>query len=242
MVERMRNRYHEAHLEGLGEHVEPGSFVHGGWTQLVGVSYERRIYAFRFNTTEEQDDALIARMNSGSNHSDFNLLFENCADFARVILNSYFPRKFDRSIFPDAGITSPKQIAYKLVKYSRKHPETQLAIFEIPQIPGYRRMSHANKSIDESFVTTAYAIPIVMLNPYVAGGLFVDYLVRGRYHIVPRRHEILGPEKLTPLTGEGEEAENPANGGIQAATGGDAVPADGNTAQPTAFDEVKDIP
>jgi hypothetical protein len=243
MVERMRNRYHEAHLEDLGQHVQPGNFLHGGWTQLVGVAYERRIYAFRFNTTEEQDDALIARMNAGPNQTDFSLLFKNCADFARVILNSYFPDRFNRSIFPDAGITSPKQIAYKLVKYSRKHPETQLAIFEIPQVPGYRRMSHSNKSIDESFVTTLYAIPIAVFNPYLAGGLFVDYLARGRYHIIPKQHEILGPERLAPLTGERDEAENPANGGVQAAGVGDAFPAGGEPtlgAKPSAFEEVKD--
>jgi hypothetical protein len=241
-VERLRNRYYEAHLEGLGQHVQPGNFLHGGWTQLVGVAYERRIYAFRFNTTEEQDDALIARMNAGPNQTKFNLLFENCADFARVILNSYFPHKFRRSIFPDAGVTSPKQIAYKLVKYSRKHPETQLAVFEIPQVPGYRRMSHSNKCIDESFITTLYAIPIAALNPYLAGGLFVDYLARGRYHIIPRQHEILGPQKLAPLTGEGEEAENPANSGVQT-SGGETVTAEGEITrgtQPSAFDEVKD--
>jgi hypothetical protein len=244
IVERLRNHYREAHLEELGQNVQPGGFLHGGWTQLVGVAYERRIYAFRFNTTQEQDDALIARMNAGPNHSDFSLLFENCADFARVILNSYFPDNFKRSIFPDAGITSPKQIAYKLEKYSRKHPETQLAVFEIPQVPGYRRMSHSNKSIDESFVTTVYAIPIAIFNPYLAGGLFVDYLARGRYHIIPRQHEILGPGKLAQLTGEGEEAENPANGGAQTATGGEAVPTGSESvqgAQPTAFEEIKDI-
>jgi hypothetical protein len=243
IVERLRNHYHEAHLEELGQHVQPGNILHGGWTQLVGVAYERRIYAFRFNTTEEQDDALISRMNAGPNQSDFNLLFENCADFARVVLNSYFPHNFRRSIFPDAGVTSPKQIAYKLVKYSRKHPETQLTVFEIPQVPGYRRMSHANKSIDESFVTTLYAIPIAAFNPYLAGGLFVDYLARGRYRIIPKQHEILGPEKLAPLTGERDEAENPAIGGIQAAGAGNAVPAEGTftwRVQPSAFEEVKD--
>lgn len=243
IVERLRNRYHEAHLEGLGQNVEPGNFLHGGWTQLVGVAYERRIYAFRFNTTEEQDDALIARMNAEPNHTAFNLLFQNCADFARVILNSYFPRKFKRSIFPDAGVTSPKQIAFKLVKYSRKHPEMQLAIFEIPQIPGYRRMSHSNKSIDESFVTTLYAIPIAVFNPYLAGGLFVDYLARGRYRVIPRQHEILGPGKLTPLTGQGDEAENPAKGGVQGEGAGNSIPAEVGTplgAQPSAFEEVKD--
>lgn len=243
IVGRLRNHYHEVHLESLGQNVQPGSFVHGGWTQLIGVSYERRIYAFRFNTTEEQDDALIARLNASPNHSEFDLIFENCADFARVIMNSYFPRTFRRSLFPDAGVTSPKQIAYKLVKYGRKHPETELAIFEIPQVPGYRRMSHANKSIDESFVTTLYAIPIAIANPYLAGGLFVDYLARGRFHIIPREHEILGPERLTPLTGERDEPDNPANGGKQTVAAGDAIPTEGDAGQgslPTAFEGVKD--
>ncbi len=102
-------------------------------------------------------------MNAGPNKStSFNLLFSNCADFARVLLNGYFPRTFRRSIFPDAGMTTPKQITYKLVRYARKHPETQLTVFEIPQIPGYRRSSHSIKGIDESFVTTVYAIPIAV--------------------------------------------------------------------------------
>ena len=124
-------------------------------------------------------------MNAAANRSQFDLLFSNCADFARVILNEYFPRTFRRSIFPDAGMTTPKQITYKLVRYARKHPETQFSVFEIPQIPGYRRMSRSNKSISESLITTAYAVPIAVVNPYLAGGLFVDYLVRGRYHLIP---------------------------------------------------------
>ncbi len=217
MVTRLRDRYREAHLLSLGANLSPGNLVHGGWTQLVGAAYERRIYAFRFATTAEQDDALIERLNAGPNRSDFDLLFSNCADFARQILNSYFPQTFRRSIFPDAGMTTPKQIAYKLVRYGRKHRDTQLAVFEIPQIPGYRRLSHANKSIDESFVTTAYAIPIAILNPWLAGGLFVDYLVRGRAgHLVPKHPATLGPENMDALTQAGPPAQNPAIAGAQA--------------------------
>lgn len=199
MVDRMRDRYHEAHFESLGPDLRPGNFVHGGWKQLVGVAYERRIYAFSFETTEDQDDALIARLNDASNHTHFNLLFSNCADFARQILNDYYPGTFHRSLFPDAGMTTPKQIAWKLVRYGRKHPEAQVAVFEIPQVPGYRRMSHSNKSIDESFVTTVYAIPITIANPYLAGGLLVDYLIRGRYHIVPKHPDVLSPEDMAIL-------------------------------------------
>jgi hypothetical protein len=214
MVVRMRSLYHEQHLEDLGADLPAGNLFRDGWTQLVGVAYERRIYAFRFETTPEQDDALIAQLNSGPNTTHFNLLFNNCADFARVVLNGYFPHTFKRSIFPDAGMTTPKQIAYKLTRYARKHPETQLIVFEIPQIPGYRHSSHANKSIDESFVTTVYAIPIAIMNPYLAGGLFVDYLVRGRYHLIPKHPEVLGPDDLAPLTADTAPAENSALGKV----------------------------
>jgi hypothetical protein len=215
LVDRLRDHYHEAHLESLGDGVPAGSIVRGGWTQLIGAAYERRIYAFRFQTTPAQDDALIARMNTGPNRSHFDLLFNNCADFARSILDDYFPHTFRRSIFPDAGMTTPKQIAYKLVRYAHKHPGTQLTVFEIPQVPGYRRRSRSNKSIDESLVTTAYAVPIVMVNPYIAGGLFVDYLVRGHYHLIPKDPEVVGPDNLMSLTAQPAAAQNSGSAGAQ---------------------------
>lgn len=216
MVSRLRSRYHEQHLMSLGEDLRPGDFLHGGWTELVGVAYERRIYAFRFDTTEAQDDAFIAAMNDKANRTHFELLFSNCSDFARAILNRYFPGTFKRSIFPDAGMTTPKQIAYKLVRYAKKHPEEDLRVLEIPQIPGYRHPSRSNKSISESLVTTGYAIPIAVFNPYLAGGLFVDYLVRGRYHLIPKHPLVLGPENLATLTGPGGHEENSGSAQVQA--------------------------
>src|SRR5208283_3729494 len=44
-VKRLRERYHEAHLKSLGLNLSQGNFVHGGWTQLVGSAFERRIFA-----------------------------------------------------------------------------------------------------------------------------------------------------------------------------------------------------
>ena len=212
----LRNHYREEHLQELGENLSPGNLVRGGWTQLLGAAYERRIYAFRFETTEAQDNALIEKLNASPNRTRFNLLFNNCADFARVTLNDYFPRTFRRSIFPDAGMTTPKQITYKLVRFGRKNSATNLTVFEISQIPGYRRRSHSAKGIDESFVTTIYAIPIALMNPYLAGGLFVDYLVRGRYHLIPRDPTVLGPDNLTALTAPSLTQENSASAGVQA--------------------------
>lgn len=207
-VHRLRNQYHEAHLLSLGRDVRKGDFWHGGWTQLVGVSYERRMYAFRFDTTEAQDNALIERMNRDKNRSHFELFYNNCADFSRKVLNQYFPRNFRRSLFPDAGMTTPKQITFKLVRYAKKHPELHLEVYEIPQVPGYRRLSRTNKSISESLITTGYAVPIAVLNPYVAGGLFADYVIHGRYRLIPKNPVKLTPDNLAVLTLSGEAQEN----------------------------------
>jgi hypothetical protein len=198
-VRRLRNRYHEDHLGYLGEGAFEGSFVRGGWTQLVGAAFERRIYAFRFATTDEQDEAVIQHLNTRANRSEFNLVYNNCADFARAVLNIYFPRTFRRYFFPDAGMTTPKQITYKLTKYSRKHPEIHLAVFQIPQVPGYRRISHSNKSVSASLITTGYVVPIFFLNPYVGGAIVLDYLTRGRFPSVPEIVQVLSPDELFTL-------------------------------------------
>jgi hypothetical protein len=198
-VNDLRDKYHEAHLLSLGKDVPRGDDVKRGWSQFVGVSYERRIYAFRFETTEEQDDALIAQMNSGPNRSRFNLILRNCADFTGGTLNFYFPGTFRRSILPDGGITTPRQISYKLVRYARKHPETQLALFDIRQVPGYRRHSRRNKSIALSLITNGLVVPIAFLNPYVAGGIVADYLIWGRYPLPLKKARVLTPEDMSPL-------------------------------------------
>jgi hypothetical protein len=226
LVEQLRQRSHEANLLSLGENLHEGSIYRGGWKQLVGVAYERRIFAFRFETTEEQDDTLIERLNNAENRTKFHLLFNNCADFSRAILNIYFPQTFKRNFFPDAGMTTPKQVAYKLVRYARKHDEMHLAIFEIRQVPGYRRHSNSNKSIAESLSTTAYAVPIALANPYIAGGLFADYLVRGRFHVLPKHPLILAPDNLLALTGSPGAVQNPDNAGAQAPSAASSGTAD----------------
>jgi hypothetical protein len=241
-VAQLRNRYHEAHLQILGNNVREGNIAHGGWTQLVGSAYERRIYAFRFDTTEEQDDAFIAKMNEGPNRSHFEFFYNNCADFSRRVLNTYMPETFRRSFFPDAGMTTPKQITWKLVRYARKHPETQLEVFEIPQFPGYRHLSHSNHGVAESLSTTGLAVPIALLNPYIAGGLFVDYMARGRFHVIPKHPQILEPDNLMALTAPAHAGQNPDSAGVQAhsAAGGDSAETQAPGKANSGLREIKD--
>jgi hypothetical protein len=46
------------------------------------------------------------------------------------------------------------------------------------------------------------------MNPYLAGGLFVDYVVRGRYHLIPKNLLKLEPDELDALTSSGTGTEN----------------------------------
>jgi len=212
-VDRLRDHYHETRLGAFGENLPPGNFINGGWTQLIGTAYDRRTYAFRFATTLAQDEKLIALLNERPNESHFNLLYNNCADFDRLVLNTYFPKIFGRTIFPDAGITTPKHLTYQLLKYSKKHPETELTILEISQVPGFRRKSRNIHGVAESLFANGYVIPIVFLNPYVAGGLLADYLVRGRYPVVPKNLDEVAPDHMEALTQTltqpGAQPENP---------------------------------
>ena len=200
-VAELRQTYHDAQLTVLGSDVPKGGRLMPGWNQLVGMAYERRIYAFRFETTPDQDDALIARMNDSPQVPHFNFITRNCADFVSDILNEYFPGAFKRRILPDAGITMPRQTAYQLERYARKHPELHLRLMEIPQIPGYRRESGFSKSIAESLVFTGDVVPLALLDPYVAAGVVADYLIWGRYPLARQHPQVLSPETMAVLAG-----------------------------------------
>lgn len=195
-VIRLRDKYHDAHLQMLGKQVPRGGDRKRGWSQLVGAAYDRRIYAFRFATTEQQDDALIARLNSSENRSHFNLLFGNCADWTGNILNLFFPGTFHRSILPDGRITTPRQISYKLMRYARRHPEIQLATFEIRQVPGNRRHSRRNQSISTSLITSGYVVPLAFISPYIAVAIAVDCLGWGLYPLDLKHVELLTPANM----------------------------------------------
>ena len=105
----LRDDYRRRYLEDLVPDESDGSTPAGDWTQLVGASYDRTMYAFGIETTEAQDDAFIQAFNTRLNEKKFNLLFNNCADFARQAINFYYPKTIRRSFTSDVGIMTPKQ-------------------------------------------------------------------------------------------------------------------------------------
>jgi len=183
VVDALRDSYRRAHLEKLAPDTPEEKAPGGDWVQLVGASYNRKIYGFEFRTSDAQDDELIRAYNARDNRTHFNLLLFNCADFARTMVNFYYPKATHRSLLFDMGITTPKQLAKSLVHYSRKHPDLQLARFVIPQVPGNRPRSTTPRGVVESLLMSKkYLVPLAIFHPFVTGGVAVAYFAVGRFN------------------------------------------------------------
>jgi hypothetical protein len=188
-VAALRDHYRRMNLEAVAPDAADGRTPNGDWIQLVGATYDRTIYAFGIETTEQQDDQFIRKFNSGQNREHFNLLFHNCADFVRQALDFYYPHAIHRSFILDAGIMTPKQAAKSLVSYGKHHRDLQFSSFVIPQIAGTMPRSTAIRGVLESLVKSKkYAVPLVsvaVLHPYFGGSLAFAWLDGS--HFNPRK-------------------------------------------------------
>lgn len=180
-VDALRDAYRRKYLQTLAPDDPQGREPKGEWTELVGESYNRTIHGFEIVSTAEQDQRFIAIFNDRHNTGHFNIMFHNCADFSRVVLDVYLPHAIHRSLVADLGMTTPKQVARSLVRYGQKHPELEMSAFVIPQVPGAMPRSHPVDGIAESLVKSKkYLIPMTILTPELTGGLVVAYMTEGR--------------------------------------------------------------
>jgi hypothetical protein len=178
----LRDQYRRSHLESLAPDSPDGESPGGRWVQLVGVAYRRSIYGFQIDTTDEQDDAVIRKYNAERNRAQFHMLTDNCADFARNLINTYYPKVLHRRVI-DFGVTTPKRIAESFVHFGERHPELHLSSFVIPQIPGTIRRSGPVRGIVESgFRAKKYMLPLLVFHPVVTGCLAVAVLGNERFN------------------------------------------------------------
>lgn len=188
----LRDRYRRQHLEEIAPDAENGEAPGGNWYELVGSSFDRTIYAFQIDTTPEQDAALIRKLNSDPNRSHFRTVSSNCADFAKQIINFYYPKALHRSVVADVGITTPKQIAKTLVKFEQRHPQIEYSHFIIAQVPGNTPRSSAVHGVVESFFKSKkYMVPSVVVSPIFAGCVFAVYEGVGAGRFQPGRDALV---------------------------------------------------
>lgn len=165
--------------------------------QLAGSAYDRTTYGFRIATRPEQDDALIRMLNAGPNNESYKLLTHNCADFAKQIINFYYPHAIHRSIIADLGTMTPKQAAKSLVHFSKRHPQMQLTTFIIPQVPGLKRSKPVHGVIESVVLAKKYVTPVLLFHPVLVGTVEMAYWAGWRFN--PAKGALIfDPNSLDP--------------------------------------------
>jgi hypothetical protein len=206
MVALLRDRYRRTYLEAVAPDGKNGETPGGNWYELIGSSYDRTIYGFEIETTREQDEALIRKLNSSPNQSHFRTVSHNCADFAKDIINFYYPKSLHRSVVADVGITTPKQMAKMLVKFNRRHPGIQYSRLVVAQVPGSMPRSFAVHGVVESFFKSKkYIVPSAVASPIFAGCVVAVYVGTGAGRFEPARDALIFDPRRDPQPPLGRE-------------------------------------
>ncbi|HEY3929841.1 MAG TPA: hypothetical protein VGL89_15830 [Candidatus Koribacter sp.] len=161
--EALQRRFRENYL---GEEVCPAgpcSDPKAHWRDVVAANFVRDIYMFEVRTTVQQDEAFIAKFNALPNVDHYNGFTRNCADFARLVINAYFPGAAKPDHINDFWMTSPKAISKSFAHYAVKHPDLHFRVVRFTQIPGsYRRSSDARKGTELVFTSKKWFFPMLL--------------------------------------------------------------------------------
>ncbi len=191
---RLRDLYRREHLEQVAPDGPDGGMPQGNWYELVGSAFDRTIYGFQVKTTPVQEEELIGYFNDRPNVTRYDGALRNCADFTRIVMNRLYPHAIHRNYIADFGISTPKSMARSLVHYSRKHPELEFQVFQVPQISGSIARSRSIQGVTGSLLTR-YIVPLTFLSPDVTAVVMVAYMGRGRF-AVPKDAPILDVPRL----------------------------------------------
>lgn len=87
----LREIYHQRYLRSIVPDNTDGLLPKGDWKNMLVNNFNRDVYCFTLTTTLEEDMRLLDKLDDQPNENHFNAMYNNCADFAREILNTYFP-------------------------------------------------------------------------------------------------------------------------------------------------------
>jgi hypothetical protein len=150
---------------------------------MVGGTFVREVYIFRAKTTPEQDAALVAEFNALPNDNHYNGVTRNCADFARSVVNRYFPDAAKPDHLNDFGMTSPKAIAKSFTHYGEARPELMFAVERFDQLPGpIHRSSPCRKGTEVSFRLKKWLIPLLLSESHELPFFVAAYALTGRFN------------------------------------------------------------
>jgi hypothetical protein len=156
---------------------------HAYWRDLVDATTSRDIYVFAVHTTREQDTAFVREVNARPNRNRYRMMTYNCADFARDMVNLYFPHAVHRDVLNDLGMMGPKSAARSFTHYAQRHPALGMYVLHFIQQPGVaQRCGTARVGTEVAFHQPKYLVPAALIGDHeVAGSFFVAYFLTGRF-------------------------------------------------------------
>jgi hypothetical protein len=153
------------------------------WREMVGAGMSRSMYIFVVHTTLQQDLDLIAKFNSLPNENHFNGVTNNCADFTKDVIDTYFPHSAHRDVINDFGMTSPKAVARTFTHYALSHPGLQFRVLHFSQLPGtIKRSSEARSGTEQLYRSKKLLIPMVIFADYELPAVAAAYVLTGRFN------------------------------------------------------------
>lgn len=182
-VWQLRQSYRRQYLSALVPDGHEHDAYTTEWWETAGVAYNRRLWGYQIDTTEEQDERFVAMMNDLPNQHRYHLRKTNCANFAADVVNFYFPGAIPRGDhIADFGLMTPKQVARCLDAFGVKHRELHLRVLEVPQVPGTLRRSRPVRGGAEAGIKTKrYLAILAVIQPEVPIGCAVLYMIHGRW-------------------------------------------------------------
>ena len=204
----LREQYRRKHLDPIIPAAPDGTMPKGSWQIMLTTAFNRDIYGFTVKTTADEDAQFLRESTSRTNGGKFNTFTNNCADFARRTINSYFPGSARPDWINDFGITTPKAITRSFFNYAKDRPERDLRISRFPQISGPIARSFDNRNFTEkAYTSKKYLIPSILFKPELIAMFSATYLLTGRFN-VHKTYEKYANAELARLERDTKMASN----------------------------------
>lgn len=156
----------------------------GRWSGVIGAALNRDLYALTVKTTAEQDAKFLEKYNISPKGNDFNIMFKNCADFTRKVMNFYFPGSASRDFINDFGMTTPKALARSFNGYAAARPNLMFHITKYPQLDGTILRSFGNRNFTETaFTSRKYYITQLLTMPTLLPMFAGTYYLTAHFNI-----------------------------------------------------------
>jgi hypothetical protein len=203
----LQEQYREHYLRTICTTERCLNDAKANWRDSVAAAFVREIYIFEVETSPEQDEQFIREFNARANVNHYSGFSNNCADFAKLVVNTYFPHSAHRDVLNDLGMTGPKAIARSFTHYAEHRPALDLRVIRVEQLPGtYKRSSDSHEGTEQLFRAKKWLLPTGLVAYQAVPTFAASYFLTGRFspdHEL-RKHP---SEQAALLTDELQEAK-----------------------------------